>query len=259
MMHLVDVHAHLDHEQFRDDLPAVIARWKANGIVAVIAQGINHESNRRTLEIARLDPTIKVAMGLYPCEADTVRTGEEYRRASTTSAAETLAFIEAHADDIVAIGEVGIDLAESDDLAAQQELLRSIIRLAKRIHKPVILHSRKAEKEVLDVLEEEQFSRAVMHCFCGSRKLLERGVRMGLFFSIPTAVVRNRQFQDNVAIVPVGQLLLETDAPYMAPTRDLRNEPSNIREALLKVAELKRMEPEELANQLFFTYQKLFQ
>ena len=72
-MHLVDVHAHLDHEQFATDLPDVIARWKAKGVVAVIAQGLNHESNVKTLELAKLDPTIKVALGLYPCEATAVR------------------------------------------------------------------------------------------------------------------------------------------------------------------------------------------
>lgn len=258
-MYLVDVHAHLDHEKFASDLPEVLKRAKANGVVAVIAQGLNHESNKRTLALAKTDPLIKVAMGLYPCEASSVRVSEEYRRETNVDVDETLVFIESHEKDIIAIGEVGLDLMESDDLEAQREVLRKIIHLAKRIRKPLIIHSRKAEKEVMDLLEEEQFTRVVMHCFCGSKKLLERGVKMGLLFSIPSAVVRNPQFQQNVDMLPVGHILLETDAPYMAPMKDVRNEPSTIREALLKIAEMKRMEPKELSDQLFFNYQKLFQ
>lgn len=258
-MYLVDVHAHLDHEKFSSDLSDVLKRAKANGVVAVIAQGVNHESNKRTLLLAKTEPLIKVAMGLYPCEASSVQVREEYNRETRVDVNETLAFIEAHQNDIVAIGEVGLDLLESDDLDQQREVLRKIIHMAKRIRKPLILHSRKAEKEVLDILEEEQFTQAVMHCFCGSKKLLERGVKMGLLFSIPSAVVRNPQFQQNVDLLPVGNILLETDAPYMAPMKDMRNEPSTIREALLKIAEIKRMEPKELADQIFFNYQKMFQ
>ena len=82
---------------------------------------------------------------------------------------------------------------------------------------------------------------------------------MGLFFSIPPAVVRNQQFVMNVEQIPVTQLLTETDAPYMGPHRDLRNEPGNVRDAIDKIAEIKRMDPKEVANQLFFNYQKLFQ
>lgn len=258
-MHLVDVHAHLDHEQFASDLPAVVGRWKANGVVAVIAQGLNHESNIKTLALAKLDATIKVAMGLYPCEATAVRVREGYVRSTSTGVVETLRFIQEHADEIVAIGEVGLDLQESDDLEAQREVLRAILKLAKKLHKPVILHSRKAEKEVLDLLEEEGVTRAVMHCFCGSKKLLERGIKMGLYFSIPTSVVRNQQFKENATLVPMGQLLTETDAPYMAPMKDLRNESANIRDAITTIAEIKRMDPVEVANALYFNYQKLFQ
>ena len=258
-MHLVDVHAHLDHERFKDDLADVIKRWKANGVVTVIAQGLNHESNVKTLALAKLDPTIKVAMGLYPCEALSVRVRDDYVRSTVVDVKETLHFIEEHAEDIIAIGEVGLDLQEIERIEEQREVLRAILQMAKRMRKPVILHSRKAEKETLDLLEEEGVTRAVMHCFCGSKKLLERGIAMGLYFSIPTSVVRNQQFRDNTARIPLGQLLTETDAPYMGPMRDLRNEPANIRDAILAIAEIKRMDPIEVANALYFNYQKLFQ
>jgi TatD DNase family protein len=151
-----------------------------------------------------------------------------------------------------------MDLHYSDDVTHQAKNFRDIVRLAKRIHKPLVIHSRKAEKEVLDILEEEQYSHAVMHCFTGSHKLLRRGLALGLMFSIPTSVIRNKQFQENAAIIPVGQLLTETDAPWMGPYKDLRNEPANIRDAVLFLAELKRMDPTELSNAIYFNYQKMF-
>ncbi len=259
-MHLVDVHAHLDHPLFKDDLDLVLKRAKGNGVVAVIAQGTNHESNMRALAIAQAHPEIvKAALGLYPCEALNVAVRDDYPRESRTGVEETLRWIESHAKDIVALGEVGLDLKESDDIAAQRENLRQVIRLSKRIHKPLILHSRKAELETLDLLEEEHCTRAVLHCFMGPKKVLERAVRMGLHFSIPAAVVRNAQFQQNAELVPIGQLLTETDAPYLGPLKDVRSEPANVRESVLKIAELKRMDPHELANALYLNYQRLFQ
>lgn len=263
-MHLVDVHTHLDDPKFSDDLDAVVARAKANGVVAVITQGVSHEKNMLLLELARRDPVIKIAMGIYPLNARGVivradpGAEEDHDVQSAFSVEETLHAIESHKDSIIAIGEVGIDLHFSDDKERQVENFRSVVRLAKRIHKPLIIHSRKAEKEVLDILEEEQFSKAVMHCFTGSHKLLKRGLAMGLMFSIPTAVVRNKQFQENAAIIPTGQLLTETDAPYMGPYKDLRNEPANIRDAVMKIAEIKHMDPLELANTIYFNYQKMF-
>ena len=263
-MHLVDVHAHLDHPQFAADLPDVIKRAKANGVVAIITQGVFHEKNLQLLELAKMDPIIKVAFGLYPLDAINVKVdpemeaGNDYSRQSKKTVDETLSAMEKYKDHIIAIGEVGMDFKYSQDKEAQTENLRKIIRLAKKIGKPLIIHSRNAEKEVMDLLEEEQYFKVDMHCFCGSKKLLERGMKLGLLFSIPTNVVRNQQFQQTVEFLPLNHILTETDAPYLGPYKDLRNEPANIRETVLKIAEIKRMDPEEVANAIYFNYQKLF-
>jgi TatD DNase family protein len=263
-MHLVDVHTHLDHPQFEKDLPDVLKRAKANGVVAVITQGLDHERNMKLLQLAKLDPMIKVAFGLYPLDAINVKVdpemdaGDDYSRLTKVSVDDTLDAIEKHKDEIIAIGEVGLDFKFSNDKETQIENLRKLVQLAKKIHKPLIIHSRNAEKEVLDLLEEEKFFRVDMHCFCGSKKLLERGLKMGLMFSIPTNVVRNQQFQQTVEFLPIGHILTETDAPYLGPYKDLRNEPANIRDAVIKIAELKRMTPEETADAIYFNYQKMF-
>jgi TatD DNase family protein len=263
-MYLVDVHAHLDHPQFKEDLKEVLLRAKKAGIVAVITQGLTHETNSALLDLAKRDSSIKVAFGLYPSFMPEVKAElfpEETLLKSKVSADETLSAIERHKHDIVAIGEVGLDFKESVDpeaRAIQVEIFRKVVRLAKKLRKPLIIHSRGAEREVIDILEQEQYFRADMHCFSGSKKLIERGAKMGLMFSIPTSVVRNPQFQLMAQLLPVGNILTETDAPYQGPCKGERNEPANIREAVLKIAEIKKMDPEECANAIYFNYQKLF-
>jgi TatD DNase family protein len=214
------------------------------------------------LALARADPTIKVAFGCYPLYLPGVRENlpddERTSEKSKRTFEETIAQIEAHAEKIVAIGEVGIDGKDSDDLDTQAAMFRELVRLSMRIRRPLIIHSRKAESLVLDILEQEKCTRAVMHCFCGRKSLIDRGVKLGLTFSIPTSVVRNDQFKLLAALVPTGQLLIETDAPYQGPYKDLRNEPANIRDAIPAIAEQKRMDPIELANAVYFNYQKLF-
>src|SRR3989344_1035373 len=109
-MHLVDVHAHLDHPEFKNDLPAVIARAKASGVVVIITQGVYHEKNVALLELSRIDPIIKVAFGLYPLDAinvkvsDELSAGDDYSRQSSVDVDDTLHAIRMNADKIIAIG-----------------------------------------------------------------------------------------------------------------------------------------------------------
>ncbi len=258
-MYLVDVHAHLDSKEFDKDLDKVLSRAKAKGVVTVIAQGINHESNQKVLKIAKEHDMVKVALGLYPTECLSVELNEGFNRDTSFDEKTTLDYIEKNAKKIVALGEVGMDFQESHDKENQEKWFREVIKLAKKLRKPIIIHSRKAEEIVLDILEEEKFNRAVMHCFMGSKKLVKRAVDMGLYFSIPTSVTRIQQFQENVELIPITQIFTETDSPYMGPMRNIRNEPANIRESIEKIAEIKRMDVNEVANQLYLNYQKLFQ
>lgn len=264
MQNLVDVHTHLDFPEFKEDLHDVVLRAKAAGVCAVITQGVSHEKNLPLLELAKEDPMIKVAFGLYPLNAKNVVShsnqdaDSDHDPPSEYTVDETLSAIKENSDGMIAIGEVGMDFHFSDDKEHQTENFRKIIRLAKELHKPLIIHSRKAEKEVIDMLEEEKFFHAVMHCFCGSKKLIARGVKLGLYFSIPCAVVRNPQFQMLAEMVPIGQMLTETDAPYLSPMKGVRNEPAYIKDAVIKIAEIKRMDPVETANAIYFNYQKVF-
>ena len=155
----VDVHAHLDHKDFKEDLVEVLDRAKSKGLHTVIAQGINHESNQKVLKLAEEHELISAALGMYPSEASTVELVEGYTRESAYSVDTTLEFIQKNAKNIVAIGEVGLDMQECTNLDDQKEVFTRVVKLAKKLRKPLIVHSRKAEAAVLDVLDEQDYRR----------------------------------------------------------------------------------------------------
>jgi len=259
-MILVDVHAHLDMKQFSQDLPEVLERAKSAGMVAVISQGVHQESNEATLALAEKYPLIQAALGLYPLNAPNVTLNEEsddYDR-SSVAVDSTLKFIKKNADKIIAIGEVGIDLQYSDDLQHQRENFIKVLRLATEIKKPVIIHSRKAEKEILDILEQSKFSNVILHCFGGSKKLIKRAVEAGYHLTVTSIANRLQHFQMMAKIVPLTQLFTETDAPYLSPVKDERNEPKNVDVAIEVIAKAKGLTPEEVSKSLYMNYQRVF-
>jgi TatD DNase family protein len=132
------------------------------------------------------------------------------------------------------------------------------LKLAKKIKKPVIIHSRKAEKEVIDILEELDMKKAILHCFCGKKKLIKKAKELGLFFSISTNVVRAENIQGIIKEIPISKLFSETDSPFLSPFKEKMNEPSFIIESYKKIAEINNITLEETKNQLFLNYQKLF-
>ena len=260
-MILVDVHAHLDHAMFRNDLDEVIERAKLAGMWAIITNGINPETNRRALEIAEKYGIVKPALGIYPIDAlqNEIARGEYPLKDNVFDVEDELKFIEKQREKIVAIGEIGLDFSQSEQRDEQNEVFIRLLELAQRIRKPVIVHSRKAEQEVIEVLESTNVKKVVLHCFCGKLKLVKQGADNGWYFSVPTNVVRSQQFQLMVNEVDVRQLLTETDAPYLSPFRGKRNEPSFIVESVKKISELLGREKEEVTEQIVRNYQKIFE
>ncbi len=258
-MLLVDVHAHLDHPFFDKDLDFVIERAKKQGVKAIITNGVNPSSNKRVLALAKKYDIVKAALGMYPIDAlqKEVQTGEFPRKLQTFTVADCLAEIKRHKNDIVAIGEVGMDFAIADDREMQREHFQQVIELAVEIKKPLIVHSRKAEQEVIEMLSKSK-TKVLMHCFSGNKKLFLEGLKHGFYFSIPVNIVRSHQFQTWVKESPLSHLLTETDAPYLGINRDDRNESCNVIHTINKIAELKQMDPEEVANVIYGNYQRLF-
>lgn len=260
---LVDVHCHLVHEKFSKDLDKVIERAKKVGVKAIISSGVNSVTNKETLEISRKYDIVKASLGLYPI--DLLGKQDEQDGTGLTRQIEPfelddeLKFIQKNKEKIIAIGECGLDFAFDDvQRGKQMKNFEKIIKFCEKIKKPIIVHSRKAEKECLDLLESSKLKKVLLHCFSGNKKLIKKGYELGYYFSIPPVIVRLQHFQMLSEMIDISRLLTETDAPWLSPFLGKRNEPAYVAESVKKIAEIKKMDRKEVENVIFMNYQKLF-
>jgi len=259
MIPLIDVHTHLDHPKFKDDLDEVIQRAKKAGLKAIINNGIDPETNRFTLELAKKYDIVKASLGIYPpevLEAEIKQYGLN-TKLKPFDIDEEIEFIKKNKKNIIALGEVGLDYSQETKKQPQKELFQKFIELSEKTKLPLSVHSRKAESEVIEMLESSK-AKPVLHCFCGKIKLAKKAADLNYSFSIPCNIVNSQQFQRLVQEVNINQLLTETDAPYLGPIKQERNEPANVIHTIKKIAEIKRFEPEEVANNIFYNYQRLY-
>jgi len=263
-MNLVDVHCHLNHKDFQNNLEEVLERAKKAGVKVILCSGVNHPANEEVLALAKKYPQIKCSLGLYPI--DLLGLGPDEvgitRQIGNINLAEELDFIRQHQKKVVSIGEVGLDFHwDKEHWEQQKENFRKIIRFAKEINKPLIIHSRDAEKECIDILEEEIKDKEIpvsMHCFSGNKKLIKRAADAGFYFSIPPNIVKLQHFQTLVEMVDLKQLFTETDAPWLSPFPGKKNEPAYVIEAIKKIAEIKKLSAEEVAKQIWENYERVF-
>ncbi|MBI4141049.1 TatD family hydrolase [Candidatus Woesearchaeota archaeon] len=266
-MALVDVHCHLTHINFKQDLDKVLENAHLAGVKRIITAGVNPETNRECLELARLHPDIvKCTLGIYPIDALNLKENIEgesgLSRGSFFDVDKELAFIEQNKDKIAGIGEAGLDFKMiKDDLLVkkQKENFQKVIELAEKLKKPLVVHSRSAEKECVEMLESSKLKKVVLHCFEGRKSVIKTAADAGMNFSIPAIIGRLQHFQMLVDMAGINQLLTETDAPWLSPVVGTRNEPANVALTIKKIAEIKKMTAEETANNVFMNYQRVFE
>ncbi len=257
----VDVHVHLDHQRYKLDLDKVIDNCRKNNVM-VITCGINKESNRKVLEIAsKYKDVVKAALGIYPFDAVGIQRDDSYsgKIPEKFDVDEELEFIKKNKDKIVAISEVGMDKsAEDHKIEKQKEIFEKVIELSEKIKKPLVVHSRKAELECIEMLESCKHKKIVMHFFSGNFKLVKKIEDNGWMFSIPCIIDRLRHFQLISEKVNMNQLLTETDAPYAPPKNFEKNEPMFVMNTVKIIAQIKNLKEEEVKNNIFMNFQKIF-
>jgi len=244
---LYDIHAHLNYKTFDKDRASVILRSKEAGVIAIIDNGTDPASNRKVLDIAQQYGIVKPALGIYPSEA-LLMSDEEID--------EEIRFIAKQ--DIIAIGEVGLDFFKVPNHERQEEVFIKFIELAKRLDKPMIVHSRGAEERTFELLKEHGAKKVVMHCFSGGNELAGDIEKEGYMFSIPPAIVNSGTFQDLAKKVSVSQLLTETDSPFLSHVPKTRNEPKNVEVVLKKVAEIKNLDFDEVKKIFYMNFKRFF-
>lgn len=245
MQLLIDIHCHLDDKRFTD-LDEVIERAKKQGLKLIITNGISHETNLKSLDIAKKYDIVKPALGLYPSLANKTDIDLE------------LEFIKKNKNKIAAIGEIGLDGTVDVPIEEQKKVFIKLLSLGNELDKPVIIHTRKAEKETINVLESSNIKNVILHCFSGNFKLIKKAEQLGYYFSIPANIVFNEHFQKMAKEIDISRIFTETDAPYLGPFKGKRNEPANIIESIKKIAKIKNMDATEVANNIWMNYQKVF-
>lgn len=246
---LVDIHCHLDSKEFESDLDLVIQRAKDQGLKVIINNGLNMETNKKTLELSKKYKIIKAALGLYPIDAQSLELNK---------IEETLNHITKNKNEIAAIGEVGLDFSYKPDIKKQIQIFNKIIFLCEKIKKPIIVHSRGAEKEVLEILSNSNIKYKILHSFSGSKEFIREAEKNNFYFSIPPSIVRSSNFQTLVDMVSILRIITESDSPYLGVKRQERNEPANISYTIKKISEIKRLNIDEVKNIIFSNYQKIF-
>lgn len=252
-MMYIDLHCHLDFPTIFEDIDNVITEAKNAGLKVVVASGIHPESNRKALELAERFPMVRASCGLYPIDALEAEVGESLN----IDIDSEIAFLKANRDKIAAIGEIGLDYQTGSDKERQKKLFRQMLDLAAELKKPVIIHSRKAEQDALDMLADYGLL-VILHCFSGKKRLVKEGNAREYFFTVPTHVVRSDQIQNIVREVPLSRLFCETDAPFLSPFKGKRNEPAFVVESYKKIAEIKGLELKETANIIYQNWQQVF-
>lgn len=261
-MLMIDTHAHLQSDDFRDDWQAVLDRAAEQSVGYVILPGSNLEDSRRACEMAASDSRLFFTAGVHPHEA------KQYDQAAQTALE---ALIQSAPDcKLVAIGEIGLDYHyDISPRSQQQAVFRSQIELAARHGLPLVIHLREATADSLALLEtacREGLLRpeapGVIHCFSGSPETAERLLEMGFYlgFDGPVTFKNARRALDVVRICPHDRLVIETDSPYLTPVpyRGKRNEPTHLPLIAEKIAELWDSDIQTVARQTTDNARKLF-
>lgn len=247
----VDTHCHLDDSSLAGRLPAVLARAEAAGVSRFIIPGVGPDHWDDIMRLSRQDPRICVAPGIHPLRA-------------AACCDDSLARLEQLAADTVAIGEIGLDNTYQIPRDVQQRAFRAQLRLAVRRGLPVILHCRRAFADLLAILREERVDTVggVMHAFSGSPEIAAECVRLGLCIGVAGPVTYDNAVRpvEVVRRTPLDQLLLETDAPDLAPVpyRGMCCEPAYLLEIARKVAAVRGIEVEEVARMTTANAERLF-
>ncbi len=241
---LVDSHCHLDFPDFADDLEGVVARAAAAGIGRIVTISTRVRRLDGLLAIAERFPKVYCSVGTHPHQAD-----EETRHPK-----------------VVALGEAGLDyFYQHGSPQAQERGFRAHIAAARATGLPLVIHTRDADDDCGRILEDEMSKgsfRAVLHCYTGGRELAMKAISLGLSISFTGILTfkKSQSLRDLAAELPADRIMVETDAPYLAPGkfRGKRNEPAYVAEIAKVLAEARAVSLEEISRQTTQNFFRLF-
>lgn len=249
MPRCIDTHAHLDFEQFDEDREDVVEKCRSC-LHAIVNPGTDLETSRNAVALHEEYPDlVAAAAGMHPTTAQT----------ADDDAVETVAaFVRDHVTDLVAVGEIGMDFHHAQAEAKrerQQEVFHRFLELAEDLGKPVIVHSRDAEKHCVKLLGEYDVT-GVLHCFNGIPEYAEQGIENGCMIGVSTQVLYSSAVRQLVRELSLDNLVLETDAPFLY--RGERNHPAHVKQSAQEVSDIKNVSVKQVVQQTTENARALF-
>ncbi len=236
---IIDSHCHLCKKDY-ENIDQIIKNMQDN---IMIASGADHKSNKEVIELCKKYPNIYGVLGIHPSEI-------------TKDIDKHLQFIEEHINDkhIVGIGEIGLDYHYECNKELQKNIFIKQIRLAKKYHKPIVIHTRDAISDTYDILEKEKAYEVnvTIHCFSESLEMAKQFIKKGAKIGIGGVVTfkNAKKLKEVVENIDLKHILLETDSPYLTPEpyRGTKNEPKNVYLVAKKISEIKNIDIQEVLD-----------
>ena len=251
---MIDSHCHLDHEPLLSDLSNILLRSKKVGIEKLLTISTSFESFSRVKELVKKDEMIFGTIGIHPHETST----------NIITSKQIIENLDKNSR-IIGIGETGLDFYYNNSEKDRQiTSFKEHIKASMETNTPLIVHSRDAEKETFEILNEykNEKLKILMHCFTGSKEFSKKLMTLNSFFSASGIVTfkNSLDLQDTFKSIPLDSILIETDSPFLAPVpkRGKKNEPSFIDFTATKLAEIKDISKEKLIKKTTENFNKLF-
>lgn len=250
---IFDTHAHYDSEDYNEDRRNLIEEMNNNGVIGILNCASSYDSVKEVDSLTKEYDIIYGALGIHPENADEL----------TDERLEEIKSLIIKNEKVIAVGEIGLDYywEENPPREVQKETFRKQMALAKELGLPVVIHDRDAHGDTLEIMKEFPEVIGTVHCFSGSVEFAKECIKLGYYIGF-TGVITFKNAKKLVQVakeIPVDRILVETDAPFMAPTpnRGKRNRSDYIKEIIDKIAEIKGIDKRELNNTVNDNFYKL--
>jgi len=246
-----DVHAHLEFlDAYKMSTKELLDTSLNKGLKYIVSAGIELKSNQYSLECSKKSKIVLCGMGIHP---ETVSKKSDIQK--------DIEIIKENSKYIKAISEIGLD-GTKPNMNIQEKVFKEMIEFALKLDLPMIIHTRKAESRVLEILEgylkTNNLRKIILHCFSGKKALIQRAIQNRFYLSIPANLKRSEHFKMVVGMCPERLLLTETDSPFLPPNPNEINYPWNVINTIEEISLLKSLMPNECKNLLYMNFSRLF-
>ena len=249
---MIDTHSHINFEDYKLNFEEFLSEIKHNEVEKVIIPGVEPSSFNEIISLCNKYEMIYGTIGVHPSEFQTYNQKVEaiiYRLIENSK--------------IVAIGEIGLDYHYGNDSKEEQKnILRKQLKIAEETKLPVVIHDREAHEDVFEILQEYKLSNVIFHCFSGNSNFAKRCIDKGYYIGIGGVVTfkNAKDLKESTKIIPIDRILLETDAPYLAPVpyRGKINTPAYLKYIAKEIANIKEISIEEVKEQTTINAKRIF-